>query len=87
MGAYTFEEKPPFRVTAISHYPILFKGIYDSPILNTASPKKRVIFPCGFVEEKRDGKELIHISCGENDTATKIVTVDKKALFKSLKKL
>ncbi|KPK32768.1 MAG: hypothetical protein AMS24_03210 [Chlamydiae bacterium SM23_39] len=83
LGAYTFEAKPPFRITAISNYPILFEGMYDSPYLNTGSPKKRVIFPCGFVVEKN----LIHLSCGENDSAVKIITLDKNVLLKSLKKL
>lgn len=87
MGAYTFDSKPPFNMTSISHYPILFDGIYDSPIMNTASPSKRVIFPCGFVVENRDGRDLIHISCGENDCAVKIVTLDKEKLFASMKKL
>lgn len=83
LGAYTFEAKPPFRITAISNYPILFKGLYDSPYLNTGSPRKRVIFPCGFVVKEN----LIHISCGENDSAVKIITLDKEKLLKSLKKL
>lgn len=87
MGAYTFEAKPPFRITAISPYPILFKGIYDSPIFHTAPPKTRAIFPSGFVIEKRNNQELIHVSCGENDTSIKIITFDKNALLKNLKKL
>ncbi len=84
MGAYTFEAKAPFALTGISHYPILFKGIYDSPPLNTANPNLRCIFPAGFAFENRDGKELIHVSCGENDSNIKILTMDKEALLKSL---
>jgi predicted GH43/DUF377 family glycosyl hydrolase len=87
MGAYTFEAKPPFRITSISHYPILFKGIYDSPPLNTANPALRCIFPAGFALENRDGRELIHVACGENDAAIKIVTIDQEVLLKSMKKL
>lgn len=87
MGAYTFEAKPPFRLQALSHHPIFFDGIYNSPIMNMADPHKRVIFPCSFVTENRAGKELIHVSCGENDSGVKIVTLDKKALLKSLKKI
>ncbi len=87
MGAYTFEAHPPFRVTAISPHPILFKGIYDTPICNTANHKVRCIFPSGFVVERVDGKELIHLSCGENDAGVKIVTLDKEALLKSLRKM
>ncbi len=87
MGAYTFEAKPPFRITGVSTNPILFDGIYETPALNTASPDKYVIFPCGFAIEKKDGKTLLHLSCGENDSAIKIVTIDKDALEKSLQKL
>jgi len=87
MGAYTFEAKPPFRITSISQYPILFKGMYDSPPLNTANPALRCIFPAGFALENREGRELIHVACGENDSAVKIVTIDKEALLKSLKKI
>ncbi len=87
MGAYTFEANAPFRVTAISHYPILFQGIYTSPPLNTASPLLRCIFPCGFATEHRDGKDLIHLSCGENDSCIKIITLDQELLLKSLKKI
>src|SRR3990167_2105414 len=35
MGAYTFEANPPYRITAISQTPILFKGIYDTKTKNT----------------------------------------------------
>lgn len=86
-GAYTFEAKPPFRVTAMSAEPIFFEHIYDSPMLNTAESNKQVFFPAGYALEKREGRTLIHLSCGVNDSAIKIVTIDKKALMKTLKKL
>jgi hypothetical protein len=35
--------------------------------------------------ENRDGQDLIHLSCGENDSAIKILTFDKEALLKTLK--
>jgi predicted GH43/DUF377 family glycosyl hydrolase len=87
MGAYTFESSPPFRITGISHYPILFNGIYKTPHMNTGDPLKRVIFPCGFVHEKRDEGDLIHVSCGENDSGIIILTLNKGKLLKSLKKI
>jgi predicted GH43/DUF377 family glycosyl hydrolase len=83
-GAYTFEAEPPFRITSVSKCPILFKGIYDTPILNTALHNKRVIFPSGFVIEERDGRQLIQLSCGENDSGVKLVTIDKEALYKNM---
>jgi predicted GH43/DUF377 family glycosyl hydrolase len=87
MGAYTFEAKPPFRVTSISNYPILFRGIFETPYTNTASFTKKVIFPGGFVIEKQGDKELIHLACGENDAGVKIVTFDKEKLLKSMRRV
>lgn len=87
MGAYTFEAKSPFRITAISNYPILFNGIYDSEPKKSASLDKRVIFPSGVVLGQKDGREVLHVSCGENDSAVKIVTIDKENLLKSLRKI
>ncbi len=45
MGAYTFQASAPFSVTAISCHPILFKGIYEAPMLNTATVKQTSDFP------------------------------------------
>jgi predicted GH43/DUF377 family glycosyl hydrolase len=87
MGAYTFEGEPPFKITAISSYPILFQGMYESGSLNTSDPQRRVIFPVGFVIEQNEDKELIHLSCGENDSAIKIVTLDKAKLINLLRKI
>lgn len=87
MGAYTFQAEPPFALTGISTRPILFRGIFDTPIANTAEFRKRVIFPSGFVIEKQDGKELIHLACGENDSGIKIVTLDKEVLLNNLHRL
>ena len=87
MGAYTFEASPPFRITAISPHPILFNGIYESNFLNTASTHKLVIFPSGFILENKEGQDLIQLFCGENDSAIKMITLDKAVLLKSLKKI
>ena len=84
MGAYTFQAEPPFAITGMSKCPIFFKGIFDTPIRNTGQQYKRIIFPSGFVVEKQQDRELIHVACGENDSGIKIVTLDKKILLKSL---
>jgi predicted GH43/DUF377 family glycosyl hydrolase len=84
MGAYTFDSHPPFNITGISKTPLLFRGIYETPFTNTSSIKKRVIFPSGFCLEKQESRELIHLACGENDCAVKIVTIDKDKLIKSM---
>jgi predicted GH43/DUF377 family glycosyl hydrolase len=87
MGAYTFESHPPFRITGISNYPLLFEGIYATAPMNTADPLKRVIFPAGFVVAEQEGREVIHLSCGENDSSVKVITLDKEKLLQSLKRI
>jgi predicted GH43/DUF377 family glycosyl hydrolase len=87
MGAYTFESRPPFRITSISRQPILFDGIYTTAYQNTAPIEKRVIFPAGFVVEDKNGKEIIHLSCGENDSGIKIVTLNKDELFRNMRRI
>jgi hypothetical protein len=84
MGAYTFESKPPYRVTSISSAPILFKGIYDTPTKNTAHSNKKAIYPSGLALGNEDGRDVLYVSCGENDCTVKIITFDKEALLKHL---
>lgn len=87
MGAYTFEAEPPFRITAMSKEPLLFKGIYQSEAVNTATPYKFVIFPCGYAIKGYGERTFLHLACGENDCAVKIVTIDKDRLLKSMKEI
>lgn len=82
VGAYIFEAKAPYEVTRISQWPILFKGIYDTP---SYRDDLYVLFPAGFVIEKHEEGDLIHLSCGENDTGIKIITLDMETLLQSLK--
>ncbi|MCI5051963.1 MAG: hypothetical protein MRY21_02350 [Simkaniaceae bacterium] len=83
MGAYTFEKEPPFRITGISYKPILFQTIYDSPHIHTSNSAVKHIYPSGMVIKDN----LIHVSCGENDCATKIITFNKEKLMHSLRKI
>jgi len=87
MGAITFTAHPPFKVTKISKYPILFKGIYsakDPKSIALKLFKDNVIFPCGFVAANYKGKEVFHVICGENDHAIRIVTIDKNELLNNM---
>ena len=84
MGAYTFEATPPYRIKSITRCPILFPGIYESEFLNTADSSKRILYPAGVAVEKQGEKILLHVSCGENDSAIKIVTIDYQTLRKSM---
>ncbi|OGN56345.1 MAG: hypothetical protein A3D96_05475 [Chlamydiae bacterium RIFCSPHIGHO2_12_FULL_44_59] len=82
MGAFTFEAFPPFKMTRISPYPILFKGIYDTLHQPMANPKVRSIYPAGFV--LKDERDSLLVSCGENDSGIKLVTLSKDKLLASL---
>lgn len=84
MGAYTFAPDPPFQLTGISTYPLLFKGIYNTPLIHTASVNKRVIFPSGFTIEKTEKGDRILLACGENDASVKIIVLDKENLLHNL---
>ncbi len=87
MGAYTFQKEYPFKITGISPYPIFFKGIYNSHVSNLTNPLLRCVFPSGFTIRKKEGKELIYLSVGENDTSTKILIIDKDNLLNELVKI
>ena len=80
MGAYTFEAKAPYNITSITPYPITFQGIYESPFINTADSSKHTIYPSGIALEKKGKKQLLHVSCGENDCAVKVITIDYEKL-------
>ena len=84
MGAYTFSATFPYEVTSVTPYPILFPGIYSTDIRNTADPGKNCIFPAGIALEQKDKKTLLHVSCGENDSSIKIVTIDYDKLRKMM---
>lgn len=84
MGAYTFQANPPFKITAISKFPILYKDIYLTTHSQTALKKIKCLYPVGFTIKKVEGKEKILLSCGENDSIIKIFTLDKEALYKTL---
>lgn len=79
MGAYTFNQHPPFNLTKISKSPIIGKQFYSGPAHNTWKPL-RVIFPGGFVVDEN----CIWIAYGRQDHEIWIVKLDKKGLLDSL---
>ncbi len=84
MGAYTFQAEAPYKITSITPYPVMFEGIYESPFVNTADASKHTIYPSGIALEKKGKKQLLHVSCGENDCAVKIITIDYEKLRKHM---
>lgn len=83
-GALTFENKPPFKITKISRYPIVHTSFYTAATFGPTrvSPKIHyVLFPGGFVVERTDGRDVVHLVCGENEEAVRLITIDKKTLL------
>jgi predicted GH43/DUF377 family glycosyl hydrolase len=71
VGAALMENKPPFRTVALSQNPILVGGEgYFAPY----PYKPKVVFAGGAIQR---GEEYL-VSFGENDSASKIATINKK---------
>ncbi len=81
MGAYTFEAKPPFKILSITPEPILFEDMYAA---RHRANHVHVLYPSGFAIEKNKDKTILHVSCGENDTSTRIVSIDKDLLLQEM---
>ena len=86
-GALTFENQFPFRITKISPYPIITRDFYttiDCECMAHKLVKENVMFPCGVVQEQKDGRDVFYITSGENDHAIRLITVDKEYLMQSM---
>ncbi len=84
MGAYTFEAEAPFRITSISKEPILFSDIYSAKHGIGTNESLYCLFPSGAVAETKKNKNLLHVTCGENDSETRVVTMDRDILLQSM---
>lgn len=84
-GAITFDTKPPFSIRRISSHPILFQKMYSSSFAAQRNLSIRAIFPSGFVQAEEHNKDVLHVLCGENDSAIKVITFDTKKLLSSLR--
>jgi predicted GH43/DUF377 family glycosyl hydrolase len=79
IGAYTFEAKPPFAITAISPEPIVADDFYQPPYYRTWKPM-RCIFPAGIVLDEK----YVWVAYGRQDREIWIAKLDKKGLMDSL---
>ena len=79
MGAYTFENRPPFYVKKISPNPIVGPNFYNGPPHKTWKPL-RVVFPAGYIFNEK----FIWVAYGRQDHEVWIVQLDKKGLLESL---
>lgn len=77
MGAYAFENKPPFRVVRCTKKPLL-TGSRNDP---WAPKKKAVVFPCGAIYEK----DSWLVSLGVNDMASAMIQIPHKDLARLCK--
>jgi predicted GH43/DUF377 family glycosyl hydrolase len=79
MGAYLFDEEPPFAITHISPEPIIGKDFYNGPAYKTWKPL-RCVFPCGYVHDSRH----IWVVYGRQDFEIWVAKIEKDSLFESL---
>ncbi len=84
VGAYTFEAEAPFRITSISKEPILFNDIYSAKHGIGTNESLYCLFPSGVVAETKKNKNLLHVTCGENDSETRVVTMDRDILLEGM---
>lgn len=82
MGAYTFEAKPPFRITSMTTKPII-AGEYIEPSAPRLSNKIFVVFPAGVI--RKDDNFLV--SFGYNDYENRIVEVTDEFLKGQLRRI
>lgn len=79
MGAYTFENRPPFAITAISQTPIVGKGFYHGQEYAMIKPC-RVVFPCGIVIDD----QFAWVVFGRQDHEVWMAKLEKRGLYESL---
>ncbi|HEV8052469.1 MAG TPA: hypothetical protein VGP47_08240 [Parachlamydiaceae bacterium] len=79
MGAYLFENCPPFKIKAMTKEPIIGKHFYHGPEYTMCKPC-RVVFPCGFVMNEK----FIWIVFGRQDHEIWMAKLDKKKLYDNM---
>ena len=78
LGAYTFTAEPPFRVTAMSAWPIVSPDWMES---FTYKHTDIVVFPMTFEHDDVH----VNVTYGWDESDGYILTLDKKILFESLR--
>jgi predicted GH43/DUF377 family glycosyl hydrolase len=79
LGAYTFEDQPPFALKACSPVPILGENFYSKTDFKTWKPL-RVVFSNGFISQKKH----LWLVYGKQDSEMWAAKIDKKGLLNSL---
>lgn len=78
LGVYTFTAEPPFRITAMSEWPIVSPDWMDS---FTYKHTDIVVFPMTYEHDDRH----INVTYGWDESDGYVLTLDKKILFESLR--
>jgi len=80
MGAYMFEAKPPFKITAIS--PVLLRASEEDKTLPNPSVlgwNPLVVFPVGAWQERDCGDAEFTVTCGVNDSFDALAGIEEIA--------
>jgi predicted GH43/DUF377 family glycosyl hydrolase len=77
MGAYIFEKKPPFKVTAITKIPLMKGEVLPS---NPIAYVVKAVFPAGVAKTH----DSFYVSVGMNDSCTGVLRISKSLLDKIL---
>ena len=80
MGAYIFENKPPFGISGMSPEPIVANAMVNESWGWAYKVVDYIIFPMGFVFDD----DYIHVSYGKNDKDGWVLTLNKTELLNSL---
>lgn len=74
IGAYIFENIPPFKILGISKTPITHPSFYDGPMYEMIKKNCRVIFPCGLILE--NGYFIISYGKADHELYLMRISVD-----------
>lgn len=77
IGVYSFQSHPPFAITKISPKPLIGKNFYDGVDYEYYWKPVRVVFPCGFIQDKN----FFWVTYGRQDHEIWVVKIDKKKLM------
>lgn len=80
IGAYLFEQDPPYKIKKISPEPIVGRNFYEGQEYDPYWKPVNVVFPCGILIEN----DTIWMTYGRQDHEMWVAKIDKKGLLESL---
>jgi predicted GH43/DUF377 family glycosyl hydrolase len=82
IGAYIFENKPPFRPISYTPEPLVMGEYFDMSVKRPANTVF-VVFPCGAIFDGENWK----VSFGYQDYENRIFTINNKELLNLMVKI